>query len=54
MMEGKQKLFYLPEAHTDFIYAVICEELGFLGAVFVITLFAVYGWRGNARGVQCA
>ena len=45
-MEGKQKLFYLPEAHTDFIYAVICEELGFLGAVFVITLFAVYGWRG--------
>ena len=46
LMEGKQKLFYLPEAHTDFIYAVICEELGFLGAVFVFTLFAVYGWRG--------
>jgi cell division protein FtsW len=46
LMEGKQKLFYLPEAHTDFIYAVICEELGFLGAVFVIALFAVYGWRG--------
>jgi cell division protein FtsW len=46
LMEGKQKLFYLPEAHTDFIYAVICEELGFLGAVFVITLFVVYGWRG--------
>jgi cell division protein FtsW len=46
LMEGKQKLFYLPEAHTDFIYAVICEELGFLGAVAVITLFAVYGWRG--------
>ena len=46
LMEGKQKLFYLPEAHTDFIYAVICEELGFLGAVFVIALFAAYGWRG--------
>jgi len=46
LMEGKQKLFYLPEAHTDFIYAVICEELGFLGAVFVIGLFAAYGWRG--------
>ncbi len=46
LMEGKQKLFYLPEAHTDFIYAVICEELGFLGAVFVIALFGVYGWRG--------
>src|SRR5690348_9221340 len=46
LMEGKQKLFYLPEAHTDFIYAVICEELGFIGAMIVIALFAVYGWRG--------
>jgi len=46
LMESKQKLFYLPEAHTDFIYAVICEELGFLGAVIVIALFVVYGWRG--------
>jgi cell division protein FtsW len=46
LMESKQKLFYLPEAHTDFIYAVICEELGFLGAMIVIALFAVYGWRG--------
>lgn len=46
LMESKQKLFYLPEAHTDFIYAVICEELGFLGAIVVITLFAVYGYRG--------
>ena len=46
LMESKQKLFYLPEAHTDFIYAVICEELGFIGALVVITLFAIYGWRG--------
>ena len=46
LMESKQKLFYLPEAHTDFIYAVICEELGFIGAALVICLFAVYGWRG--------
>ncbi len=46
LMESKQKLFYLPEAHTDFIYAVICEELGFLGAILVIALFAAYGWRG--------
>jgi len=46
LMESKQKLFYLPEAHTDFIYAVICEELGFLGAIVVIALFVVYGWRG--------
>lgn len=46
LMESKQKLFYLPEAHTDFIYAVICEELGFIGAMIVIGLFAVYGRRG--------
>ena len=46
LMESKQKLFYLPEAHTDFIYAVICEELGFIGAALVIALFVVYGRRG--------
>jgi cell division protein FtsW len=46
LMESRQKLFYLPEAHTDFIYAVLCEELGFIGAVVVVALFAVYGWRG--------
>jgi cell division protein FtsW len=46
LMESKQKLFYLPEAHTDFIYAVICEELGFIGAMIVVALFVVYGWRG--------
>ena len=46
LMESKQKLFYLPEAHTDFIYAVICEELGFIGAAIVIALFVAYAWRG--------
>jgi cell division protein FtsW len=46
LMESKQKLFYVPEAHTDFIYAVICEELGFIGAAMVIALFATYAWRG--------
>lgn len=46
LMESKQKLFYLPEAHTDFIYAVICEELGYVGAMLVIALFVIYGWRG--------
>jgi cell division protein FtsW len=46
LMESKQKLFYLPEAHTDFIYAVLCEELGFLGGALVLGLFAVYTWRG--------
>jgi cell division protein FtsW len=46
LMESKQKLFYLPEAHTDFIYAVICEELGFIGAILVIGIFVAYAWRG--------
>ncbi len=46
LMESRQKLFYLPEAHTDFIYAVLCEELGFIGGAIVLALFAVYGWRG--------
>jgi cell division protein FtsW len=46
LMESRQKLFYLPEAHTDFIYAVICEELGFIGGLCVLALFAIYGWRG--------
>jgi cell division protein FtsW len=46
LMESKQKLFYLPEAHTDFIYAVLCEEMGFIGGALVLALFAAYGWRG--------
>jgi cell division protein FtsW len=46
LMESKQKLFYLPEAQTDFIYAVISEELGFIGATVVVVLFAIFAWRG--------
>jgi cell division protein FtsW len=46
LMESRQKLFYLPEAHTDFIFAVICEELGYIGAAVVLSLFVLYGWRG--------
>jgi cell division protein FtsW len=45
-MEGKQKLFYLPEAHTDFIFAVIGEELGLLGTCIVLALFVLFFWRG--------
>jgi cell division protein FtsW len=52
LMESRQKLFYLPEAHTDFIFAVICEELGFIGAAVVLTLFAVYGWRGFVAAMK--
>jgi cell division protein FtsW len=46
LMEGKQKLFYLPEPHTDFIFAVTAEELGLLGALLIVSLFAIFLWRG--------
>ena len=46
LMNGKQKLLYLPEAHTDFIYAVVGEELGILGAVGLLVGFGVIFWRG--------
>lgn len=44
--EGRQKLFYLPEAHTDFILSVIGEELGFIGIFVVAALFLILVWRG--------
>lgn len=44
--EGKQKLFYLPEAHTDFIFSVVGEELGLIGVLTVIALFTLYIFRG--------
>jgi len=47
-----EKLFYLPEAHTDFLLAVIAEELGFVGALTVILLFAVLTWRCFMIGRQ--
>ncbi len=46
LMAGVQKLFYLPEPHTDFIYAVIGEELGLVGATAVLVCFCVITWRG--------
>ena len=46
LMNGKQKLLYLPEAHTDFIYAVVAEELGTVGAAGVLLCFGVIFWRG--------
>ncbi len=46
LMQGKQKLLYLPEAHTDFIYAVVSEELGLIGSLGVLASFLVILWRG--------
>ncbi len=45
LMEGKQKLFYLPEPHTDFIFAVTAEELGMIGATAVVVFFALFLYR---------
>lgn len=46
-----QKLFYLPEAHTDFLFAVLAEELGLLGVVVVVALFTYLVWRGLQIGL---
>jgi cell division protein FtsW len=46
LMDGKQKLMYLPEAHTDYIYAVLGEELGLLGSTAILAGFFVLLWRG--------
>ncbi|MEO7649327.1 MAG: putative peptidoglycan glycosyltransferase FtsW [Bryobacteraceae bacterium] len=45
-MQGKQKLLYLPEPHTDCIYAVICEEMGMFGSLGVLAAFCMILWRG--------
>lgn len=44
--KSKQKFSYLPEHHTDFIFAILCEELGFLGGATVLVLFGIIAWRG--------
>jgi cell division protein FtsW len=46
LMAGVQKLFYVPEPHTDFIYSVISEELGLIGATMVVACYCVISWRG--------
>ena len=51
-MEGQQKLFYLPEPHTDFIYAVVGEEWGLIGTVLVLVLFGLFLWRGLRGAVR--
>jgi len=44
--ESRQKFFYLPEPQTDFIFAILAEELGFIGGSFILLLFAILLWRG--------
>ncbi|MGC2161660.1 MAG: putative lipid II flippase FtsW [Silvibacterium sp.] len=50
-MDGRQKLFYLPEPHTDYIFANIAEELGLIGAILVVSLFITLGYRGMRAAI---
>jgi cell division protein FtsW len=54
LMESKQKLLYLPEAHTDFIYGVVGEETGFLGSALLVIGFLVVLWRGMRTYMNAA
>jgi cell division protein FtsW len=50
--ESMQKLFYLPEPHTDFIFAIVGEEIGFLGTLGVLLLFGIFLWRGTRAAIR--
>jgi cell division protein FtsW len=50
--QGRQKLLFLPFAHSDFIFAVIGEELGLIGALVVVLVFAVFLWRGMRAALR--
>jgi cell division protein FtsW len=50
--EGRQKMFFLPFAHSDFIFAVVGEELGLLGALAVVAVFGVFLWRGMRAALR--
>ncbi|MDF3005491.1 MAG: cell cycle protein [Oscillospiraceae bacterium] len=50
---SRQKYLYLPEPYNDFIFAIVCEELGFVGAALIICLFALLVWRGFVIASRC-
>ncbi len=50
---SRQKYLYLPEPYNDFIFAIVCEELGFVGATLIICLFALLVWRGFVIAARC-
>jgi len=50
--EGRQKLFFLPAPHTDFIFSIIGEELGLMGAMAVVVLFFILAFRGVQTGIS--
>ncbi len=49
---GYQKLFYIPEVHTDFVYSIIGQELGLVGTLFILILFGIFAWRGGAIALK--
>ena len=49
---SRQKFLYLPEPHNDFIFAIVCEELGLLGAAAVLVLFGILIWKGYRIAIQ--
>ncbi|MCH8843273.1 MAG: putative lipid II flippase FtsW [SAR324 cluster bacterium] len=51
--DSRQKMFFLPDAHTDFIFAILGEELGLMGVLAVMLLFAVFLWRGFSASLGC-
>ena len=51
--QSRQKYLYLPEEHNDFIFSVVCEELGFIGAVLILVLFALLIIRGYMIAMRC-
>ncbi len=50
---SRQKYSYLPEAENDYIFAIVCEELGFIGALIIIILFCILIWRGISIALEC-
>jgi cell division protein FtsW len=51
--QGISKIFYLPEAHTDMIFAIVGEELGLIGSTAVIAAFTVFAWAGFRIALRC-
>ena len=52
--QSRQKYLYLPEPQNDFIFAIVCEELGFIGALIIIILFAMLIWRGISISLRAS
>jgi cell division protein FtsW len=51
--DSRQKLFFLPDAHTDFIYSILAEETGLIGVLATMALFACFVWRGYKASLNC-